>query len=268
VRCRSQSLCCEALNVGLQARRRGGKPNRRFLSGLNSVPWVVVGATGAHCKRIQYVELPTLSTGGSNFACGLFPLIYNEAFSIELPEVVVYGTHQVLAKRIRVGIAEATRMGSPDIAEALDHPKTTSMSWLVPRTPHEHFVSYRTMISRRGNQRDLQDGPFKGLSVLAQMIASKTKAAAIMLINLDQRDLVIDAFRGGARGIFCRGQSLEALPKCIRAVYQGQIWANNNELEFLLQLIVNLRPIQSGRGGLGTLLTPREREIVGLVQKT
>jgi len=78
----------------------------------------------------------------------------------------------------------------------------------------------------------------KGLSVLAQMIASKTKAAAIMLINLDQRDLVIDAFRGGARGIFCRGQSLEALPKCIRAVYQGQIWANNNELEFLLQLIV------------------------------
>jgi len=80
VRCRSQSLCCEALNVGLQARRRGGKPNRRFLSGLNSVPWVVVGATGAHCKRIQYVELPTLSTGGSNFACGLFPLIYNEAF--------------------------------------------------------------------------------------------------------------------------------------------------------------------------------------------
>jgi len=187
-------------------------------------------------------------------------------FSIELPEVVVYGTHQVLAKRIRVGIAEATRMGSQMIAEALDHPQnhfdvmacaedsSRAFRELQKYDPHVVVIS-----------ADLQDGPFKGLSVLAQMIASKTKAAAIMLINLDQRDLVIDAFRGGARGIFCRGQSLEALPKCIRAVYQGQIWANNNELEFLLQLIVNLRPIQSGRGGLGTLLTPREREVVGLV---
>jgi len=50
------------------------------------------------------------------------------------------------------------------IAEALDHPKTTSMSWLVPRTPHEHFVSLQNydphvvVISA-----DLQDGPFKGL---------------------------------------------------------------------------------------------------------
>jgi len=58
----------------------GEKPNRRFLSGLNSVPWVVVGATGAHCKRIQYVELPTLSTGGVKFCLRSIPLIYNEAF--------------------------------------------------------------------------------------------------------------------------------------------------------------------------------------------
>jgi len=73
------------------------------------------------------------------------------------------------------------------------------------------------------------------------------------------------AFRGGARGIFCRGQSLEALPKCIRAVHQGQIWANNNQLEFLLQLITNLKPMHPGRRGLNTLLTPRQREVLKLV---
>jgi DNA-binding NarL/FixJ family response regulator len=112
---------------------------------------------------------------------------------------------------------------------------------------------------------ELPDGPFRGFSVLARLRASKTKAAPIMLVNSDQRDLVLDAFRGGARGIFCRGQSLEALPKCIRAVHQGQIWANNNQIEFLLQLITNLRPIQAGRRGLNTLLTPRQREVVELV---
>jgi DNA-binding NarL/FixJ family response regulator len=40
-----------------------------------------------------------------------------------------------------------------------------------------------------------------------------------MLLNSDNRELVIDAFRAGARGIFCRSQSLEILPKCIRAVH-------------------------------------------------
>jgi len=69
-----------------------------------------------------------------------------------------------------------------------------------------------------------------------------------MLINLTQRDLVIDAFRGGARGIFC-AVSHSKLSLSAFGQLQGQIWANNNELEFLLQLIVNLRPIQSGRAG-------------------
>ena len=86
-----------------------------------------------------------------------------------------------------------------------------------------------------------------------------------MLLNSDQFDVVIDAFHGGARGIFCRGQSLAILPKCIRAVHQGQIWANNNQLEFLFQLITNLRSIQPGRRALNTLLTPRQREALDLV---
>src|SRR5256885_9926299 len=46
------------------------------------------------------------------------------------------------------------------------------------------------------------------------------------------RDLVVDAFRAGARGIFCRGSSFNALPRCIRRIHQGQIWINNAELEF------------------------------------
>jgi two-component system nitrate/nitrite response regulator NarL len=180
----------------------------------------------------------------------------------------VHGTHQASANRIRIGVAEATRMGSQLIGEALKHRRNNfdvlafaeessrAFRELQKYDPHVAVIS-----------AELQDGSFKGFSVLAQMRASKATAAAIMLLNSDQRDLVTDAFRGGARGIFCRGQSLKALPKCIRAVHQGQIWANNNQLEFLLELIANLRPMHPGRRGLNTLLTPRQREVLALVTR-
>jgi two-component system nitrate/nitrite response regulator NarL len=180
--------------------------------------------------------------------------------------VVVSPTHQLPAKRIRIGIAEATRMGSQLIGEALKHRRNNfdvlafaeessrAVRELQDYEPHVAVIS-----------AELQDGPFKGFSVLNRMHASKTKVASIMLLNSDDRELVIDAFRGGARGIFCRSQSLEILPKCIRAVHQGQIWANNNQLEFLFQMITNLKWIHPGRRALNTLLTPRERMVVQLV---
>jgi two-component system, NarL family, nitrate/nitrite response regulator NarL len=169
-------------------------------------------------------------------------------------------------QRIRIGVVEATHMGSQLISESLKHRRNNFdvMAFAEDSSRAfrelQNFEPHVAVISV-----ELQDGSFKGFSVLDQMRASKTKAAAIMLLNSDQRDLVIDAFRGGARGIFCRGQSLEALPKCIRAIHQRQIWANNNQLEFLLQLITDLKCIHPGRRGLNTLLTPRQREVLNLV---
>ena len=169
-------------------------------------------------------------------------------------------------QRIRIGVVEATHMGSQLISESLKHRRN---NFDVMAVAEESSRAFRELQNYAPHvvviSAELQDGPFKGFSVLDRMRASKAKAAAIMLLNSDQRDLVVDAFRGGARGIFCRGQSLEALPKCIRAVHQGQIWANNNQLEFLLQLIKNLRPIHPGRRELNTLLTPRQREVLELV---
>ena len=185
---------------------------------------------------------------------------------IYLLEVIVYGTQQVLGKRIRIGVVEATRMGSQLIAEALKHRRN---NFDVLACAEDSSRAFRELQNFEPHvaviSAELQDGPFKGFNVLARLHASKTNAAAVMLLNSDPRDLVIDAFRGGARGIFCRGQSLEALPKCIRVVHQGQIWANNSQLEFLLQLITNLRPIHPGRRALNTLLTPRQREVLKLV---
>jgi DNA-binding NarL/FixJ family response regulator len=184
---------------------------------------------------------------------------------IGLFEVIVF-SHQLLAKRIRIGVVEATHMAGQLMAEALKH---RGNNFDVLACSEDSSRAFRELQNFEPHvaviSAELQDGPFKGFSVLTRLHAAKTNAAAIMLLNSDQRELVIDAFRGGARGIFCRGQSLEALPKCIRAVHQGQIWANNSQIEFLLQLITNLRPIHPGRRGLNTVLTPRQREVLKLV---
>jgi len=111
----------------------------------------------------------------------------------------------------------------------------------------------------------LEDGPLTGFNILHQLRASELKTPTVMLLDCTERDLVVDAFRGGARGVFCRGYSFNTLPKCIRRVHEGQIWVSNLELEFLLELVISLRPLKVQQTGGMTLLTPRERDVVRLV---
>jgi DNA-binding NarL/FixJ family response regulator len=87
-----------------------------------------------------------------------------------------------------------------------------------------------------------------------------------MLIPNSDRDLVVDAFRGGAKGVFCRLQPLKLLSKCIRAVHEGQIWADNRNLAFILEFLTQLKPLRLIKPGGGmTRLTPREAEVVHLL---
>ena len=112
----------------------------------------------------------------------------------------------------------------------------------------------------------LQDGPMTGYRVLQSLTTACPKTAAIMMIPVPDRELVIDAFRGGARGIFCRVDALKLLSKCIRIVHGGQIWANNQDLLFLLDFVTQLKPLRVVKSGGGMrLLTPREAEVVHLL---
>ncbi len=112
----------------------------------------------------------------------------------------------------------------------------------------------------------LQDGPLSGYQVLQYLQLLSHKTAAVMLIPDSERDLVVDAFRGGARGVFCRVQPIKLLTKCIRTVHEGQIWANNENLRFLLEFLTQLKPLRNIKPGGGmTRLTAREAEVVHLL---
>ena len=113
--------------------------------------------------------------------------------------------------------------------------------------------------------RVLKNGPLTGYKLLHQLRASEFTPPTVMLLDCTERDLVVDAFRGGARGVVCRGYAFNTLPKCIRRVHEGQIWVRNVELEFLLELVISVRPLKIQQTGGMTRLTPRERDVVRLV---
>jgi len=111
---------------------------------------------------------------------------------------------------------------------------------------------------------ELQDGPQAGVKVL-QRLQNSHRTPVIMLLPYSKPEFVINAFRGGARGIFYRTQPLKALSKCIRVVHKGQIWASNEDLEHLVSALSHSKLLQFSNSDGMPLLTRREEEVVHLV---
>jgi DNA-binding NarL/FixJ family response regulator len=88
----------------------------------------------------------------------------------------------------------------------------------------------------------------------------------ILLVNSWDRDIVISAFRSGARGIFClTDANLRLLCRCLLRVAAGQIWASTEQLNCLVDLISEVPSVRVLNASGSPLLTPRESQVVGLV---
>ena len=85
-------------------------------------------------------------------------------------------------------------------------------------------------------------------------------------MKITRRDLVIAAFRTGARGIFSLADHpFDDLCKCILRVASGQVWISTPHLDLLLGLITGV-PTLMFVDSLGRpLLSPRQEQVVGLV---
>jgi len=90
--------------------------------------------------------------------------------------------------------------------------------------------------------------------------------AKVLLVDSSDRDLAIRAFRSGARGIFSiSNANLRLLCRCITRVAAGQIWANTEQLNYLLDLISEVPSLRVLSSAGNSLLTPREEQVVALV---
>ena len=114
----------------------------------------------------------------------------------------------------------------------------------------------------------LKDGPVAGFGLTREIRASHPMTSVIMLLDSCTRPIVIEAFRAGAHGILSRDEPCEVLCKCIHTVYQGQVWANSNQLQFLIEALAETSPVYilSPKSVRGTnSLTEREKRVVQLV---
>lgn len=90
--------------------------------------------------------------------------------------------------------------------------------------------------------------------------------AKVLLVDTCDRDLIVSAFRSGARGIFTLTDSnLRLLCKCLVRVAAGQVWANTEQLNFLMELVSEVPSLRVVSTTGTTLLTPREEQVVALV---
>lgn len=88
----------------------------------------------------------------------------------------------------------------------------------------------------------------------------------VLLVDSCHREVVVSAFRSGARGIFSVGDSnLRLLRKCLLRVSAGQIWANSEQLNYLIDLISEVPSLRVLNSTGSDLLTPREEQVVALV---
>jgi DNA-binding NarL/FixJ family response regulator len=104
-----------------------------------------------------------------------------------------------------------------------------------------------------------------GFQVTREILASRAKPSVIMILDSNKPEMVVEAFRAGASGIFSRNQSSELLCKCIHAVHKGQVWASSKELHFVIDALGPALPIKTISLRAHGLLTKREEGVVHLV---
>lgn len=170
------------------------------------------------------------------------------------------------AEAVSILVADASRIGCQLLSTALGRScykfnvvasAVNSAEVLAALKKHEPHVA---VISA-----NLQDGPLVGFNVLREFRALQRKTRIIMLCDKPERDLVLEAFRGGAKGVFSREEPLKLLCKCINKVSQGQLWMSGRELQFILEALAQSGPLRLVNARGKALLTKRQEQVVRLV---
>ena len=110
--------------------------------------------------------------------------------------------------------------------------------------------------------------PLETVMTLRRFHLSHPDIPKVLLVDSCDRELVVSAFRSGARGIFSiTDANLRLLCKCLLRVAAGQIWANTEQLNYIIDLVsevpslrvLNSRGDQPAHPARGTGRRPRRR---------
>jgi DNA-binding NarL/FixJ family response regulator len=176
--------------------------------------------------------------------------------------VTILSNLKTRIKRIRVLVADSSRIHTRLLADAL---KQDPFFEVLPF----EGTSRSLLASLAGPDSDvlvisvnLDDQPLRGLEVLSELRTANSKVRAVVLMDSLRDEVILKAFRAGARGIFCKSQPVEDLSKCVHCVYQGQIWANSRELSLAVEALANAPSVRAVNARGLSLLSKRELQVV------
>ena len=163
---------------------------------------------------------------------------------------------------IRVLVADDTRIHTQLLADAL---RRDNHMEVIGSPPHSADLVEAAKLHKFNVvliSANMDEEPLRGFEVLRQLRASDPELRAVMLLDSSKREIIVQAFRAGARGIFSRHESVETLAKCIHSVHQGQIWANSQQLSFAVEALAASPMVRAVDANGLNLLSKRELEVV------
>jgi DNA-binding NarL/FixJ family response regulator len=169
------------------------------------------------------------------------------------------------APGIRVLLADSKPMENQLLAGALRHqgfqvfPSDIEISSVLDLA--EHSRADVAVMSCSGSQTALAD-----MTPLRTLHLTYPRIPKVFLIEADDRGLIVQAFRFGARGIFCLADSsFQLFCECIERVHNGEVWASTQQLNYLLDSFCQVAGLRVVSACGEKLLTSREEQVVALV---
>jgi len=168
---------------------------------------------------------------------------------------------EVSGKQIRVLVLDSSAIHTQLLADALGRDRALDVVSLDhSKTVVKSVIEQAIDVLVIGTH--IEEQAYRGFEVLRELRSARPVTRAVVLIDSSKPQVVVDAFRAGARGIFSRSESIEKLCKCIRCVHTGQVWANSRELSLALDALASAPAVNPVDANGVSLLSKREKEIV------
>ncbi|MGA9041510.1 MAG: LuxR C-terminal-related transcriptional regulator [Terriglobales bacterium] len=161
---------------------------------------------------------------------------------------------------IQVLVADSTLIHTHLLADALKRDPEFEVRAVQPTDLIATATAQPVDIVVVGSRLD--DDPLRGFEILRGLRAALPKVKVIVLLDSSKREIILEAFQSGARGVFSRHESLETLGQCVRQVHAGQIWANSQQMSFAVEALAAAPTVRAVDANGLNLLSKRELEVV------
>jgi DNA-binding NarL/FixJ family response regulator len=103
-----------------------------------------------------------------------------------------------------------------------------------------------------------------GLSVLRELHREKHPVKVVLLAGALEEEEVLEALRLGVRGMVLKELAPQMVIQCVRKVHAGEQWLEKQAFGRALETLLRR---EAGEREAGSVLTPRELEMVGMVAR-